>query len=250
MLVLAAVLWWVFRAPGLPDFARIEDIDERKVAFFSFLAPLIEDRNVAARRDRAVVVELADRFGTEGALSQDDRARLVAIAEAYGLSTDVETGLLIRRALRRADELPISLVLGQAAVESGWGTSRIAREWNNLFGRRCFTDEKKCAVAAVRESGQVIRYRVFGTPAAGVERYFRDMNTLMTHKAVRDIRFRQRAKGEPLTGVALAQGLAGYSSRGAGYARQVVSVIRDNKLDTLAETFMTAGDVARDRSGP
>ncbi|MDZ7825939.1 MAG: glucosaminidase domain-containing protein [Gammaproteobacteria bacterium] len=42
--------------------------------------------------------------------------------------------------LRRADEIPPSLVLAQAAAESAWGTSRFARMANNLFGQPRFTE--------------------------------------------------------------------------------------------------------------
>ena len=236
-LMIGVLVWWLLSPPGLPDFAAIEDVKQRKVAFFDYLAPVVEDHNIRARRSREVVLGLDARFKQTGSLSNEDRQRLVAVAEEYGLSTDVETGLLIDRALRRVDELPIGLVVGQAAVESGWGTSRIAREGNNLFGRRCFSDNKSCEVAAVRESGEVIRYRVFGTPADSVKRYFQDLNTLMTHKAVRDIRHQRRTRGEPINGLALAEGLAGYSSRGAAYARQVARVIRDNQFDARAQGF-------------
>ena len=35
----------------------------------------------------------------------------------------------------RMDEIPTSLVLAQAAKETGWGTSRFALEGNALFGQ-------------------------------------------------------------------------------------------------------------------
>ena len=38
--------------------------------------------------------------------------------------------------LERADIIPPSLAIAQAAYESGWGTSRFALEGNSLFGQR------------------------------------------------------------------------------------------------------------------
>ena len=35
-------------------------------------------------------------------------------------------------------DIPIKLIIGTAALESGWGTSRFAKEGNNLFGIRTF----------------------------------------------------------------------------------------------------------------
>ena len=37
--------------------------------------------------------------------------------------------------LIKADEIPVSLALAQAVIESGWGTSRFAYEGNALFGQ-------------------------------------------------------------------------------------------------------------------
>ena len=41
---------------------------------------------------------------------------------------------LVNALLVRVDTVPASLALAQAAKESGWGTSRFAREGYNLFG--------------------------------------------------------------------------------------------------------------------
>ena len=38
----------------------------------------------------------------------------------------------------RVDIVPLSLALAQAAIESGWGTSRYLREGNALYGQYTF----------------------------------------------------------------------------------------------------------------
>ena len=38
-------------------------------------------------------------------------------------------------------DIPIKLIIGTAALESGWGTSRFAKEGNNLFGIRTFDSD-------------------------------------------------------------------------------------------------------------
>ncbi len=40
----------------------------------------------------------------------------------------------------RRYQIPASVTLGQAAMESGWATSTLAREGNNLFGIKCGPD--------------------------------------------------------------------------------------------------------------
>ena len=67
------------------------------------------------------------------------------------LSTRADT---LRELLRRVDVIPPSLVLAQGAIESGWGTSRFARQGNNLYGQRVWRsdlkggDGERCAIFA------------------------------------------------------------------------------------------------------
>ena len=41
---------------------------------------------------------------------------------------------IIDKLLLRVEIIPNSIVLAQAAIESGWGSSRFAQEYNALFG--------------------------------------------------------------------------------------------------------------------
>ena len=51
--------------------------------------------------------------------------------------------------------IPNSIVLAQAAIESGWGSSRFAQEYNALFGEYTY-DNSKGVVPLERESGELI----------------------------------------------------------------------------------------------
>ena len=52
--------------------------------------------------------------------------------------------------------MPISLALSQAAIESGWGTSRYMREGNALFGQ--YTFDKNMGLKPLRrnEEGEIL----------------------------------------------------------------------------------------------
>jgi Bax protein len=62
-----------------------------------------------------------------------DRLWLMVAADRYRVDAEDLAALA-----RRMDVIPPSLALAQAAVESGWGTSRFAREGNALFGQWTF----------------------------------------------------------------------------------------------------------------
>ena len=55
---------------------------------------------------------------------------------------------------RRVDILPASMIIAQAALESGWGRSQVTRESNNVFAvenHYNFTDANQYVNPAYRE---------------------------------------------------------------------------------------------------
>ena len=67
-------------------------------------------------------------------IKNDDRATLEKWAYLYNIKiTDQDNNTLTRQLLRRADVIPVPIALAQAAIESGWGTSRFAIKGNALL---------------------------------------------------------------------------------------------------------------------
>ena len=62
----------------------------------------------------------------------------------------------------------------QAALESGWGTSRFSIEGNN-FGQHCFT--AGCGIPAKNASGTINEVTKFSSPKQSVKSYFMILNT-------------------------------------------------------------------------
>ncbi len=64
--------------------------------------------------------------------------------------------------LKRFDELPATLILAQAAIESGWGTSRFARQGNSLFGQ--WTYAKNAGITpTARQAGKSHQVKAFSS---------------------------------------------------------------------------------------
>jgi uncharacterized FlgJ-related protein len=70
--------------------------------------------------------------------------------------------------LERVDIIPNSMVATMAAAESGWGTSKLARENNNLFGMKC---------GAGRCRGAMKGYSQFESVEQSVQAYVTNLNT-------------------------------------------------------------------------
>ena len=164
-------------------------------------------------------------------LEADDTAWLIALADHYGLTlSEPIDRKKLDVLLLRVDELPNSLVLAQAAIESAWGTSRFAKKGRNFFGQWCYS--KGCGlVPSARSKNASHEVKVFDSPLNSVRAYFDNLNRNAAYKSLRRLRAKARESGQALSGCRLAEGLKGYSELGAKYIAQVKRVIRTNGLE-------------------
>lgn len=214
----------------LPDFEAVVDTDTRKEAFFAFLYSHIEDENERVRQTRARLLSLAELVRAGEILTQVERAELDDIVAQYRLGdANMSDRAVLRELLRRVDVVPMSLVMAQAANESAWGTSRFAREANNLFGQWCF-DEGCGLVPERRHNDASHEVRSFGSVQGSVRAYLRNLNTHGSYAEMREMRANMRAQGRPLDSMVLARGLTHYSERGMAYVNELQDIIRVNRL--------------------
>ncbi len=209
-----------------PDFKAIKDPTERKQAFINYLRPSYEvvAANILTQRSKLEKLKAQLAHGIQ--LSSEQEAWLADMGLQYRLENlplDVEG---IDQLLVRVDILPPELVLSQAATESGWGTSRMARKLNNFFGHYCF--EKGCGVTPYRRNGSG-EVKAFESPVMAVQAYMRNVNTHPAYGQVRKMRANMRAEVKPLDAVALAGGFNRYSTLGDGYVRKIQGMIRTNQ---------------------
>lgn len=214
------------------DLVEVKDTARRKNLFFGALLPLILMANEELRADRAQVEALRSRYTTAsgpGDFTGTDRWWLQAVFTRYGVDFGDWDGLLLR-----LDEIPVSLIMAQAIQESGWGTSRFAREGNALFGQRTWDPEDAGIVPDLRAEGESYRVKSFPDLMAAVRSYMLNLNT---HKAYGELRARRAelrqtaSAGDP--GRTLATSLTRYSEESGGYVKALKALIRDNDLTSL-----------------
>jgi len=128
----------------VPDFASTPDVPTKKLAFFAYLEPHVRSINaeIAQKRTQVLSYSADDPSFLEQAYFRRMSVEYLDADEHY---SSVRSELL-----NRVDEIPLSLALVQAAKESGWGTSRFAREGYNFFGQQCFN--KGCGFTPLNRS--------------------------------------------------------------------------------------------------
>lgn len=215
---------------ALPDFEAITNIDLKKETFFTFLNSYIEAENKRILERREKVLLFARILSGGGTLSATEQKTLNELALQYRLQdSDLPPAELVDELTVRVDIIPVSLALAQAATESAWGTSRFAREGNNIFGQWCF-DEGCGLVPGQRADDASHEVKAFATVEASIRAYFRNLNTNPNYAYLRELRAQMRMKDKPLDSRALAQGLLRYSERGHIYISEIHDLIRINDL--------------------
>ncbi|MDZ7645476.1 MAG: glucosaminidase domain-containing protein [Woeseiaceae bacterium] len=232
--VLLAVRYQVTRPPGttdLPDFEQ-QDTSAMKARVLRVLRAIAKHHNERIAEDREWLMSIAEE-AEQDSLGWFERRRLNRLANHYRVDLEeLEQDEAIALLKRRVDVVPESLVLIQAAKESGWGRSRFARE-----GVRCSVDgvEEGCGIVpGSRPEGADHEVESFPTVYDAVGSYLRNLNTNRSYIEMRKAREALREKEERLTGVELAEHLGRYSERGTAYVREIVSMIRQNDLEAVS----------------
>jgi uncharacterized FlgJ-related protein len=213
---------------------------EKKAIFYRLMLPLIVHANDMVLTRRAAVIRMREQLAAGEELSAADldalRRGLVLLRvvddDAASSLTAANEKLpdMIEEALYKLDEIPAGLVLGQAAYESGYGTSRFAVEGNALFGQWTFGGDG-IVPDQQRENLGDHRIAAFDWPFDSVRGYFLNLMTHPAYEEFRRLRAEMRAAGKPLTSLELADGLIRYSERGQEYVDTLKGMIRVNHLD-------------------
>jgi len=124
----------------------------------------------------------------------------------------------------RIGTLPNSIVLAQAAVESGWGQSRFFLEGNNLFGIWSYNSDEPRIAAGLNRLGKTIYIRSYSDISESIIHYF---EVLGSANAYRNLRKARQEEEDPLV---LLPNLKYYSERRTAYTDQLKAVIMQNNL--------------------
>lgn len=210
-------------------------VADKKEIFYRFMLPLVMHANTMVMDRRARLTRIRERLAGANSPSDEEVDWLTGVAELLRIR-DPEVGSredakrIVDEALYRLDVIPAGLVLGQAAYESGYGTSRFAVEGNALFGQWTYGGKGLVPEQQRKNLGDH-RIAAFDWPFDSVRGYFLNLSSHPAYEDFRRLRAERRDAGKPLTSLALADGLTRYSERGQKYVNTLKGIIRVNELD-------------------
>lgn len=216
------------RLASLPyDLPQMRQAQDRKTVFLRYMLPYVLEANNRVRQQRARLTSLQPKVDKGQRLGEEEAMWLDALSEEYRVTKGKFAALLLR-----VGTVPVSLALAQAAVESGWGTSRFAQEGNAPFGQWT-TKDHAGMVPRKREAGRTHKVRAFESLKLSAESYLRNLNTHRAYRGFRKMRDAFRKDGKAIDSMAIAGTLLSYSEKGTDYVNLLRHIIEKNELRAL-----------------
>jgi Bax protein len=216
----------------LPDLTAINQPQERVQTFIEILRPLVEQKNQLLLTTHARLLEIKNEIAQKHELSFSDREQMENLRQDYAVSKEdyPSDKQAIDVLLSRVDMIPPAMVIAQAAIESGWGTSLFAQEGNNLFGEWCYS--KGCGIVPTRRAASATHeVRKFDSIEDSLNSYYKNINTNSAYRSLRDLRAKIRNDEAKFKATVLVEGLSKYCGRGSVYISEVRSLIRSTHLE-------------------
>ena len=215
------------------DLKTLGNTEQKKELFIQIVLPLILAENEKILEDREKLFKILEKsFNSIG-----ERVWLKRRFKEYKIDDSDLAELKTRM-----DIIPASLAIAQAAIESGWGTSRFALEGNALFGQ--WTWGKKGIEPKQKDSNKKFKILNFQILRASVRAYKNNLNTNNGYKEFREARALLRQHDEKISGLKLAKYLFRYAATGKEYTTSLEKSIKMNSLDDFDEArLLTAKGV-------
>jgi len=124
----------------------------------------------------------------------------------------------------RFERVPIEMIVSQAVLESGWGTSRFAIEGNNLFGIRTYDKTVPHKLLEGRTKWRGWGVRKFKTKCQSVQFFVELLNNHPAYEEFRETRNKMLILNKPLDSKVLVKTLKAYSTT-PNYAERVNYII-------------------------
>ncbi len=210
------------------DFSEIQDVPTKKKLFYLVTLPLIYNTNTSIMQERRMVINIEKKFARKD-LNKNETDEIIRLSKKYKLDYSEINTKLFRKLKQRINIIPVSLALGQAIIESGWGQSRFATEGNALYGQWT-TSEDKGIIPQDRDEDKTHAVLKFKNLSESVEAYMFNINTHQAYYNFRVIRrIDERIKyTDPIS--MKVKYLAAYAEIGDKYVDKLELIIASNNL--------------------
>ena len=211
------------------DLDKYEPTRKKKL-FISILLPITLKGNeiVLQERKKMKIAFLENNIGKIKYFSKRYKVKKAKTIDFYNISS-LEMMKIKEELLNKINEIPISMMLAQAAIESGWGSSRFVKEGNALFGE--WTWKRNSGIKPRDNLNANFSVKSFNNISDSVNSYIFNLNTHPAYKKMRNYRSLTIKNEKILSGLEMANFLDRYAEIGFEYVLKVTDIIQSNKFD-------------------
>ncbi len=208
------------------EYYQIEDNAKQKEEFIREMKILVDKGNDEIKKDREFITNFFAKAVPDAfrGLNYANVGYLISLRNKYGIESLFDRD----EYFKRIDVIPTSLALSQAALESGWGKSRFAREANNLFGHWSYSGVG--LMPQNRAIGKTHMIRIFSSLQKSVNSYMLNLNTNDAYITFREKRLQSRNNGKNFGGMEASKTMGNYSELKEEYIKMIKEMIDQNNL--------------------
>lgn len=191
-------------------FNNIKDENKRHALFIKILAPLAMQLNQEILNERSRIEHLYQSFQNKKKLSSEQRKILEETAAKYDVFTRLKKTqryeFLFKELLEKINIIPPSVLITAAALETDWGTLRIAEEGNALY-KQLQWHTKDGIKPKDETEDDTYRIRTYPSLHDAMADFALKLNSALAFKDMRFLRQEVLSRGSTLTGTMLAHKL-------------------------------------------
>lgn len=165
---------------NLPDLDNLP-ADQKKIAFIYAILPSILVCKYSLDKEKKIAENIYKKIQRKHFLSKEDSLYIIELMDQYNVVD-------IPDLMYRLGSHPTSIVIAQAAIESGWGQSRFLKKGNNLFGVWSYSKSGERMEAWNTREGKSIYVRKYDTIYESLEDYFKTIATTWAYQKFRQKR--------------------------------------------------------------
>lgn len=214
------------------DFNRSKFDEVRPALFVEMMLPVILKANKAVEAERDALLLLKQEYDETGTLSEQSLKQLSVFANKYDVKDDDDLSALFSTLVPHVDSVPPTLLLTMAAEDSGWATSRYAREYNAVFNQRDW-DGKGIVPDEVQKEGPQYRIKTFPSLYDAVMSQILYLNTNGYFENFRIARAKYRRTKNDMRGYSVAHLLINFPYKPFKYPDILKHLIQQYELVPL-----------------
>jgi len=213
-------------------------LKDNKKKFVRTVLPLIINENQKILSVRNNLLLLKNKLSSNYSLNKSELQILKKLSKNHKIKFNNSHKLdVINNLLKKVDIIPNSIVLAQAAIESGWGSSRFAQDFNALFGEYTY-DSNKGVIPLERENGENHLIKAFNSYNSSVQSYFNNINSHYAYEQFRELRKVMRERNNFSNVTLLVDKLDTYAED-ENYIQTIMSVIKNNNFEIFDKKIIS-----------